>query len=208
MTFQETHTTTDHVNFINVQFQAPQSLWTRHCGLLPFSSNYQLSDNLIPSSPRIILSEISHPQNFYAPFHVLVVYTPASTANIDPHRIIILGDINYSYHRLKLSTQTSLKWVSYLEESFYNVMHSGDNSNIPTFHRNDGIYSTIDYIFISNQMRPMLRSTDIHRLHSSWTDHQLLSLSINLGQNPTGFSLWRANPILAQQKEYLWYLHK
>ncbi|KAG0802928.1 hypothetical protein G6F20_013987 [Rhizopus arrhizus] len=81
-------------------------------------------------------------------------------------------------------------------------MHSGDNSNIPTFRRNDEIYSTIDYIFISNQMRPMLKSTDIHRLHSSWTDHQLLSLSINLGQTPTGFGLWRANPILAQQKAY------
>ena len=81
-------------------------------------------------------------------------------------------------------------------------MHSGDNSNIPTFRRNDEIYSTTDYIFISNQMRPMLKSTDIHRLHSSWTDHQLLSLSINLGQTPTGFGLWRANPILAQQKAY------
>ncbi|KAG1532531.1 hypothetical protein G6F51_013062 [Rhizopus arrhizus] len=220
MAFQETHTNTDHVNFINVQFQASQSLWTRHCGLLSFSSNYQLSDNLIPSNPRIILSKISHPQNFYTPFHVLVVYAPASTgkdrreffdsvldalnsvSDIDPHRIIILGDFNYSYHRRNLSTQTSLKWVSYLEESFYNVMHSGDNSNIPTFRRNDEIYSTIDYIFISNQMRPMLKSTDIHRLHSSWTDHQLLSLSINLGQTPTGFGLWRANPILAQQKAY------
>ncbi|KAG0946801.1 hypothetical protein G6F57_007808 [Rhizopus arrhizus] len=128
-----------------------------------------------------------------------------SVSDIDPHRI--LGDFNYSYRHLNLSAQTSLKWVSYLEESFYNVMQSGDNSNIPTFRRNDEIYSTIDYIFISNQMCPMLKSTDIHRLHSSWTDHQLLSLSINLGQNPTGFSLWRANPILAQQKEYLWYLH-
>jgi hypothetical protein len=127
MVFQETHTTTDHVNFINVQFQASQSLWTRHCDLLSFSSNYQLSSNLIPSNPRIILSKISHPQNFYVPFHVLVVYAPASTdkdrrelfnsvldalntvSNVDPHRIIILGDLNYSYHCLNLSTQTSLK---------------------------------------------------------------------------------------------------
>ncbi|KAG1135015.1 hypothetical protein G6F38_013116 [Rhizopus arrhizus] len=139
----------DHENFINVQFQVSQSLWTRHCGLLSFSSKYQLSDNLIPSNPRIILSKISHPQNFYAPFHVLVVYAPASTANIDPHRIIILGDFNYSYHRLSLSTQTSLKWVMYLEEFLYNVMHSGDNR-----------------------------------------------------QTPTGFGLWRANPILDQQKAY------
>jgi hypothetical protein len=51
-------------------------------------------------------------------------------------------------------------------------------------------------------MRPMHRSTDIHRLRSSWTDHQLLFLSINLGQNPIGFGLWRAKPILAQQKAY------
>ena len=40
-------------------------------------------------------------------------------------------------------------------------MHNDDNNNIPTFRRNDEIYSTIDYIFISNQMRPVLRSTDI-----------------------------------------------
>ncbi|KAG1136659.1 hypothetical protein G6F38_011882 [Rhizopus arrhizus] len=149
---QNTHTA-DHENFINVQFQASQSLWTRHYGLLSFSSKYQLSDSLIPSNPRIILSKISHPQHFYAPFHVLVVYAPASkdrreffdsvldalnsVSNVDLHRIIILGDFNYSYHRLNLSTQTSLKWVPYLEESFYNVMHSGDNSNIPTFRRND-----------------------------------------------------------------------
>ena len=85
-----------------------------------------------------------------------------SVSDIGPYRIIILGGFNYSYHCLKLSSQTSLKWVMYLEEFFYNVMHSGDNSNIPTFCRNDEIYSTIDYIFISSQMRPMLRSTDIH----------------------------------------------
>jgi hypothetical protein len=134
MAFQETHTTTDHVNFINVQFQASQSLWTRQCGLLSFSSNYQLSDNLILSNSCIILSKISHPQNFYASFHVLVVYATPSTgknrgelfnsvldalnsvSNVDPHRIIILGDFNYSYHHLNLSTQTSLKWVSYLHK--------------------------------------------------------------------------------------------
>ncbi|KAG1145828.1 hypothetical protein G6F37_005332 [Rhizopus arrhizus] len=160
----------------------------------------------IQSNPRIILSKISHPQSFYAPastskdrreFFDSVLDAITSVSDIDPHRIIILGDFNYSYHRLNLPTQASLKWVSYLEESFYNVMHSGYNSNIPTFRCNDEIYSIIDYIFISNQMHPMLRSTDIHRLHSSWTNHQLLSLSINLSQTPTGFGLWRANPILA-----------
>ncbi|KAG0851752.1 hypothetical protein G6F57_008812 [Rhizopus arrhizus] len=73
----------------------------------------------------------------------------SSVSDIEPHRIIILGDFNYSYHRLNLSTQISLKWVSYLEEPFYKVMHSGDNSNTPTFRLNDEIYSTIGYIFIS-----------------------------------------------------------
>ncbi|KAG1257417.1 hypothetical protein G6F68_009311 [Rhizopus microsporus] len=64
-------------------------------------------------------------------------------------------------------------------------MNCGDNSSIPTFRRNDEITSTIDYIFISNHLRTAIQSTDIHRLHSSWTDHQLLSLSINLGSTPT-----------------------
>ncbi|KAG1319373.1 hypothetical protein G6F62_011871 [Rhizopus arrhizus] len=81
-------------------------------------------------------------------------------------------------------------------------MNCGDNSSIPTFRRNDEITSTIDYIFLSNSMRTAILSTDIHRLHSSWTDHQLLSLSINLGPTPTGFGLWRANPLLVKNKEY------
>ncbi|KAG1033235.1 hypothetical protein G6F25_010664 [Rhizopus arrhizus] len=52
-------------------------------------------------------------------------------------------------------------------------------------------------------MRLPIQSTDIHRLHSSWTDHQLLFLSINLGSTLTGFGLWRANPLLVKNKEYL-----
>lgn len=90
--------------------------------------------------------------------------------------------------------------MSYLEGSFYNMIHSGGNSNTPTFRRNDEIYSTVDYIFISNQMGPMLKSTDIYRLHSSWTDHQLHSLLINLGQTLIGLRLWRATTISAQQR--------
>ena len=113
----------------------------------------------------------------------------ASVSDIDPRRIIILHNFNYSYHRLNLSTPTSLRWETYLEEPFYNVVHSGDNSNIPTFCHNDEIYFTINYIFINNQMCPIFRSTDIHWRHYSWTGHQLLSLLINLGQTPTGFGL-------------------
>ncbi|KAG1140783.1 hypothetical protein G6F37_009190 [Rhizopus arrhizus] len=75
-------------------------------------------------------------------------------------------------------------------------------SSIPTFRRNDEITSTIDYIFISNHLHTAIQYTDIHRLHSSWTDHQLLSLSINLDSTPTGFGLWRANPLLVKNKEY------
>ena len=91
-----------------------------------------------------------------------VLDTLTSASDIDPQRIIILVDFSYSYHQPHLSTPTPIICVSYLEGSFYNMMHSGDNSNIPNFRRNDEIYSIIDHIFISNQMRLMLRSADIH----------------------------------------------
>lgn len=90
--------------------------------------------------------------------------------------------------------------MSYLEGSFYNMIHSGGNSNTLAFRRNDEIYFTVDYIFINNQMRPMLKSTDIYRLHSLWTDHQLHSLLINLSQTLIGLRLWRATTISAQQR--------
>lgn len=89
---------------------------------------------------------------------------------------------------------------------FYNVIHSGESNIISNPRRNNAFYSTVDYTFISNQIRPVFRSTDVHRLHSSCADRQLLSLSINLDRAPTGLELWRTNPILIQQKEFCFQL--
>lgn len=58
-------------------------------------------------------------------------------------------------------------------------MYSGDNGKIPSFSHNDEVYSTIDYNFIGNQMCPMIQSTVVHQLHSSWTNHQLFSFSVD-----------------------------
>ncbi|KAG0734885.1 hypothetical protein G6F62_011953 [Rhizopus arrhizus] len=151
MPFQETHVTDTHIQTINVQFQATQSLWAHHYGLLSFSPSFVLSENLTPSNPRMVLSKVSHLQNFYAPFHVLVLYAPASSGKarreffdsvlhtltspdyaIDHQQLIILGDFNYSYHRANLSSHTSLRWVSYLDKSFYNVMNCGDTVLLST----------------------------------------------------------------------------
>lgn len=101
------------------------------------------------------------------------------------------GDLSYSYRRSHLSTQISLRWASRLEDCFYNVMHSGENNTIPNLRSNNEFYSTVDYIFIGNQIHPMFRFTDVYWLHSSWTNSQLFSLSINLIRTSTGLKPWR-----------------
>ncbi|KAG1459038.1 hypothetical protein G6F46_011188 [Rhizopus delemar] len=108
-------------NFKNL---SPYGLAIAACS--PFLPTINCQTTLIPSNSRIILPKISHPQNFYVSFHELVAYAPVtgkdrreffdpvldaltSVSDINPYRIIILGDFNYSYYRLNLSTQTSLK---------------------------------------------------------------------------------------------------
>ncbi|KAG1272193.1 hypothetical protein G6F66_013395 [Rhizopus arrhizus] len=106
MAFQETHVTDTHIQTINMQFQATQSLWTYHCDLLSFSPSFVLSENLTPSNPRMVLSKVSHSQNLYAPASsgkarreffdsVLDTLTSPDYA-IDHQQLIILGDFNYS----------------------------------------------------------------------------------------------------------------
>ncbi|KAG1037559.1 hypothetical protein G6F43_012832 [Rhizopus delemar] len=227
MTFQETHISDTTRSFINTQFQARRSIWTYHCGIVSFSPSFILSDNMILEHDRIILTKVTHPNHSFAPFFILVLYAPASSGrqrqqffdqvfellhaqdlDINFDRLLITGDFNYSYARSSLSSQTSLQWVSFLEDHFYNTLKKDDLHELPTFRRNESIFSTIDYIFISQAWCSAVMAGNLHKLNASWTDHSMLSVTCCVGTAPSGPGLWRGNPILARKPAFQQYLQQ
>ncbi|KAG1517152.1 hypothetical protein G6F46_005989 [Rhizopus delemar] len=176
---------------------------------------------------RTILTKVTHPHNAFAPFYVLVIYAPATTGqhrsqffdqlfdllhsptlDINLDRLVITGDFNYSYQRPHLSSQTSLQWVSFLDDHFYNALQKDDLHELPTFRCNDNIFSTIDYIFVSQSWCSNVTESNIHKLDASWSDHSLLSITCCIGSSPSGPGLWRGNPLLARNPAYQQYLRQ
>ncbi|KAG1046594.1 hypothetical protein G6F43_010926 [Rhizopus delemar] len=227
MTFQETHVSDNILSLINAQLQAQHSLWSRHCGIVSLSPSFVFSTDLTPENDRIILTNVTYPHNTFAPFYVLVVYAPATsgqrrsqlfdqlfdllhspTLDINLDRLVITGDFNYSYKCPHLSSQTSLQWVSFLDDNFYNALRKDDLHELPTFQRNDNIFSTIDYIFVSQSWCSKVTESNIHKLDASWSDHSLLSITCCIGSSPSGPGLWRGNPLLARNSAYQQYLRQ
>ncbi|KAG0806282.1 hypothetical protein G6F17_011128 [Rhizopus arrhizus] len=161
------------------------------------------------------------------PFYVLVIYAPdtsgqhrsqffdqlfdllhSPTLDINFDRLVITGDFNYSYQRSHLSSQTSLQWVSFLDDHFYNALQKDDLHELPTFRRNDHIFSTIDYIFVSQSWCSKVTESNIHKLDASWSYRSLLSITCCIGSSPSGPGLWRENPLLARNPAYQQYLRQ
>ncbi|KAI8994903.1 hypothetical protein BDB01DRAFT_715387 [Pilobolus umbonatus] len=158
----------------------------------------------------------------YNPFYILNVYAPSRCGRdrktffnsvleilyslhdtIDIDRLIISGDFNYSYLREStLLEQTSSQWISFLSQSYTNIMETVNFHTVPTFRRNDEIMSTIDYIFVSPNIKFYRDQTDICILQPSWSDHSLLQTSFEIGRSNSGPLMWRANPIYCKNKQF------
>ncbi|KAG1050387.1 hypothetical protein G6F43_007332 [Rhizopus delemar] len=68
-----------HLQTLHQQFCSQQSLWTQYCGLLCFDPQYSLQRIPLPEDSRCILAQVTHVNEQMAPFHILVVYAPASS---------------------------------------------------------------------------------------------------------------------------------
>lgn len=78
--FQESHASTPKlIRSFDVRFQAKESYWTSHVGIISFNSNFHTTNIDISTtfiSTRFQLSKIEHPQQYYTPFYVLNIYVP------------------------------------------------------------------------------------------------------------------------------------
>ncbi|KAG1531701.1 hypothetical protein G6F51_013414 [Rhizopus arrhizus] len=79
--FQETHASTPElIQSLDIYFQAKESHWTPHVGILSFNSNFYITTidtSATFISTRFQLCKVEHPQHFYDPFYILNIYAPA-----------------------------------------------------------------------------------------------------------------------------------
>ncbi|KAG1164906.1 hypothetical protein G6F36_013637 [Rhizopus arrhizus] len=142
-------------------------------------------------------SKFSHTNGQIAPFHILVVYAPASSprdrqklfntllafqqpSSYDPDsrvdRMTIAGDFSNTLKSQALPSRSSVpsKWL-----------HSSDS------------------ILKMCRKAYTIVNADVAFLNFAWTDHALLQMTLKTNfQLNTGPGIWRANPIYAGIKEY------
>lgn len=117
LALQETHANSPQLeDLFHTQFQAVQSVWSSHCGLVCFSPDLSLQHVQTSPCGRLITATVVHHASLFAPVFVSVLYAPAnvrerypcltnlvpsrnnsSSLPISPSRHILLGDFNYSY---------------------------------------------------------------------------------------------------------------
>lgn len=231
LALQETHASSVSLQQVfHTQFQAHDSLWSRHCGLVCFSPDLSFSNSVFSICGRFITTTISHIQKAFDPLRVTVIYAPAAYSerqtflsnlighpssgfDLAPHRHILLGDFNYSY-ALHLSAsparQAPSSWLQYLEQYFVDGVTPAGSFSEATFHR--GLSrSCIDYIFVTPDLINSKRSSSTTYIQPAWSDHCLVTLRMRLPTpasdtiepSPiTGKGIWRAHPRLAASPEF------
>ncbi|KAL7320714.1 hypothetical protein PS15m_000577 [Mucor circinelloides] len=140
LALQQTHASSTTIqDQFHLQFRAKSSIWSKHCGLVSFSSEISFSNSIVSICVRIISTTISHASHAFKPFSTTVVYFPAfhsdrirflSTILTDfvsvfssspPSRsIILLGDFNYTYSNASSSRnrQAPRSWLQYIDDHF------------------------------------------------------------------------------------------
>ncbi|KAG1289062.1 hypothetical protein G6F64_014061 [Rhizopus arrhizus] len=123
-----------------------------------------------------------------------------------------MGDFNYTYsqhlspHHLR---QAPTQWLQYIEDHFVDGVTPPDQAAQPTFCR--GMQSScIDFIFLSKDLPFVPRTANVTYIHPVWTDHFMVSIQLEYNPPPTdttdhpsvGKGLWRANPLLASNKDF------
>ncbi|OBZ81572.1 hypothetical protein A0J61_10379 [Choanephora cucurbitarum] len=229
---QETHAVSaDLESQFHMQFQAVDSIWTPHCGLVSFSPDLSFSQIVKSSCGRLITVTVSHKSDLFEPLSVTVLYAPAdrkerypflqdlihtlSSTTIlpaQPLRHILLGDFNYSIcssvnARSRRSKAPTI-WLNHIDHFYADAVTPRKQVAQATFSRGSS-QSCIDYIYVSNDLHPNRMHGSVSYMNPTWTDHflvkahlQLLPSSVSNSLTQTGKGLWRAHPSLAKDPAF------
>ncbi|KAG1016758.1 hypothetical protein G6F26_012272 [Rhizopus arrhizus] len=226
LALQETHASTIPLQeTFHLQFQATDSLWTPHCGLICFSPLLSFSDTRFSVCGRVITTLVSHTQDAFEPIYVTVIYAPATrrdrfvfldtlAQNRTPllpdvsSRHLVLGDFNYTYATHISSAvprQAPPSWLSYIDHLFQDCVSDKDSAPQVTFSRGTS-RSCIDYIFGTLDLYDCKMSSNVSFIQPSWSDHFLVTsyfaLRAPAHSTVLGKSQWRAHPRLASSETF------
>ncbi|KAG1047944.1 hypothetical protein G6F43_009636 [Rhizopus delemar] len=86
VTFQETRASDPEMQqTLDMKFQAKYSIWTYHCGIVSLNSFIIFSVSLVTIDQRLIACAVSHVDQVFEPFTIVIAYAPASVILLDPH---------------------------------------------------------------------------------------------------------------------------
>lgn len=219
---QETHTNNSSIiNTIESQFQSHSFLWTSHCGLVSINPDIVLDKIDIPDiDGRLILAQARHKTNYFVPFYILDIYAPATRDLAKRHfyeqltniaelhdtmikdNLLIMGDFNYSFASSSHMRHIPEVWLSYLHSNYIDCITPPFTAPIPTFFRNETTQSTLDYIYSASNLHGRITDGQVELIPRTWTDHNLLSIRMSVGQSPTGKGVWRFNPLLLKNESF------
>jgi endonuclease/exonuclease/phosphatase family metal-dependent hydrolase len=233
LALQETHAKTPELeSLFHTQFQASDSIWSPHCGIVSFSPDLSFSNTHYSDCGRVITTTVSHSSELFESITVTVVYAPANPQerftflkdimlnlnespllSINPSRHILLGDLNYSPPLRGRRTQAPKVWLDYLAGSFINGVTPNNESAPITFIRGNQ-RSSIDYIFLSQDLSLFRTTSQVTYITPAWTDHLLVQVRLHLlpkitvdSTKKVGKGLWRAHPKLASDPAFCYRLH-
>lgn len=204
-----------------------QSFWTTKCGIINNNQNINMELQHISEDQRVIFVKLTILGNHdIAPLYVLNLYAPASDEqsrrklfycqvleylnsleDLDTilGRMLIMGDFNFSFaNHLPVNRSARPRaFMVFMRTHFHDCINVlEDDEFIPTFKRND-TRSCIDYIFAGTDLRDKYFDSLVDPLPQEWTDHALLSIKLQLGCINMGKGIWRANPHLTKQPQYV-----
>ncbi|KAG0905678.1 hypothetical protein G6F33_011975 [Rhizopus arrhizus] len=228
---QETHAKSLHLqDLFHSQFQAVDSIWSEHCGLVNLSSSLSFSNSSISICERLISTTVTHSNNAFEPVTVTVIYVPASSSArypffsnlvnessrllpLCPNRYILLGDFNYSSSTTTTTPRAPVVWRQYVSQFFVDCITDHGSVAQPTFHRGNS-RSCIDYIFASCDLSSQRSCGSVTYITPAWSDHFLLTSVFHLTASvpsqgsQIGKGLWRAHPRLAKDSAFCEKLEK
>ncbi|KAG1445923.1 hypothetical protein G6F55_011756 [Rhizopus delemar] len=166
LALQETHASTiPFKQTFHMQFQASDSLWSPHCGLVCFSALLSFSNTKYSVCGRVISTKVTHVHGAFDPVTITVVYAPAGRRDrftfleklaqngasllpeFGPSRHILLSDFNYIYATHLSSSapcHAPSSWLSYIDSYFTDCATDADCSPAATFSRGSSCFC-IDY---------------------------------------------------------------
>jgi hypothetical protein len=171
LTLQETHAKTpEQESLFHTQFQASDSIWSPHCGIVSFSLALPFSNTHYSDCGRVITTNVSYSSELFDSITVTVVYALANSQERfaflkdimfhlnyspllpnNPSRYILLGNLNYSPLLSGCRIQAPKVRLDYLAHSFINGVTPTNESAPITFIQGNQRPS-IDYIFLSRDL--------------------------------------------------------